>query len=265
MKDLLKVGGPIALSILVVWGLWGAFHAFLGGLKSPPIDKLGQWGDTFGALNALFSGLGFSAIIATLWLQQKQLMQGREEQSAQIRENHRQRFESSFFELLRLFRETRDNVRFKYSVEISQSDESKQRNIRGGQSAIRRAWDEAKWWIDSLQQPPSKEQVAFIYEQKVHSRYENSLGPYFRVLYTICYKIKNDNTLTDSEKITYARLLRSQLSGYEIALLGLNGLSRVSKNLSDYIIEFRLLKYVPEDERKVLLSLYYPVQAFSGR
>lgn len=255
----------MALSLFALWFLWGAFHAFLGGLQSPPMDRLGQWGDTFGALNALFSSFAFAAIISTLWLQQKQISQSQEEQARQLSEAHRQRFESSFFELLKLFRETRENVVFRYSKEITEADPKKLRTTRGGHSAIRRAWDEAKWWIDQLQQPPAKEQIAFIYEQKVHSRFENSLGPYFRVLYTICYKIKSDKILSEDEKIIYARLLRSQLSSYEIALLGLNGLSRVSKDLAMYIVDFRLLKYVPDDERKELLQIYYPPQAFAGR
>jgi len=40
---------------------------------SKGMEFAGQYGDSFGVLNALFSGLGFSAIIITLVHQQKQI------------------------------------------------------------------------------------------------------------------------------------------------------------------------------------------------
>ena len=56
-----------AVALLAVWTLWASQSlvvGFLGGTWDPP--KLGAWGDTFGALNALFSALAFLAILITL-------------------------------------------------------------------------------------------------------------------------------------------------------------------------------------------------------
>ena len=45
----------------------------------PEPNARGVWGDSFGGLNALFSGLAFSGIIATIIMQKKELELQREE------------------------------------------------------------------------------------------------------------------------------------------------------------------------------------------
>ncbi|NEU14083.1 hypothetical protein G3T14_18395, partial [Methylobacterium sp. BTF04] len=57
---------------------------------------------------------------------------------------------------------------------------------------------------------------------------------------------------------------RSQLSRYEIALVGLNGMSKVSNDFDDLIIEFRLLKY-STGTRRTILEQHYPEYVFKGR
>ena len=62
----------------------------------------GTFGDSFGVVNALFSGLAFAGVICAILLQKKEL----ELQRAEIREQketlQKQNFESSFFQLLGL-------------------------------------------------------------------------------------------------------------------------------------------------------------------
>lgn len=47
--------------------------------KNTDVASIGQFGDSFGVLNSLFSGLGFSGIIMTIYLQQKQFKSQDEE------------------------------------------------------------------------------------------------------------------------------------------------------------------------------------------
>ena len=74
-------------------------------------EEQGQFGDQFGAVNALFSGLAFAGLIFTIILQKKELALQREEltqtrdelkgQKEQLEEQNRtlkiQRFENTFF------------------------------------------------------------------------------------------------------------------------------------------------------------------------
>ena len=51
------------------------------------LERLGQSGDLFGAVNALFSGLAFAAVIATLWVQQREIKEGRKSANDQLQAN----------------------------------------------------------------------------------------------------------------------------------------------------------------------------------
>ena len=63
----------ISLGVLVVVILvYVGEHQYLRGLADQR-EELGQFGDAFGALNTLFSGLAFSALILTLWMQREEL------------------------------------------------------------------------------------------------------------------------------------------------------------------------------------------------
>ena len=63
-----------------VIGLWAlAWYAIVRFIPSNPnagrFSDRGQFGDMFGAVNALFAGLAFAGVICTLWLQRKELEQ----------------------------------------------------------------------------------------------------------------------------------------------------------------------------------------------
>lgn len=57
--------------------------------KTEIVSLRGQLGDSFGVLNSFFSGLGFAAIVVTLWIQQKQI----EVQQEQIKAQEKERLE----------------------------------------------------------------------------------------------------------------------------------------------------------------------------
>lgn len=80
----------------------------------------GVFGDKFGAINALFSALAFAGIIFTIILQKKELRLQREELAETrdefIKQNktlNRQRFENTFFQLLKLHGDIVDKLKIK--------------------------------------------------------------------------------------------------------------------------------------------------------
>ena len=62
----------------------------------------GQFGDKFGAINALFSGLAFAGIIFTVLLQTREINDTKEAFQEQLRTAESQRFDSIFFQLRKL-------------------------------------------------------------------------------------------------------------------------------------------------------------------
>ena len=76
-------------------GVWSVFPDLV-----PNVEKRGQWGDSFGFVTALFTGLAFAILIWTLHVQQEELALQREELRGQKEQLQKQNFESSFFQLL---------------------------------------------------------------------------------------------------------------------------------------------------------------------
>lgn len=251
----------IVASVWCVWAIFSVEIAYwaLGDIFIPA--QAGPWGDSFGPFSAFFSALGFAAVVVTLRMQQDQL------RSAQ-RDQHRQRFESSFFELLKLFREARQAVSFQHSGRYNEERKVSvlRRNlIRNGEEAFREAMQEIRtiYRLDGVR--GDRDELIRLYRMHFHSRYESKLGPYYRIFYTILDRISEDKILTPDEKVQYGNLLRSQLTSHEAAMAGLNGLAPFAKDFSRLLIEFRILKYVTSTTAKRMLRYHYPKEAFESR
>lgn len=115
--------GGVCLFILFIWLANASLLPTL-------VDEPGTFGDMFGGINALFSGLAFVGVIAAILLQSKELELQRKElaetrevlkdQKQQLELQNqtikKQQFENTFFELLRL----RSNI----AEKITLNDES---------------------------------------------------------------------------------------------------------------------------------------------
>ena len=93
-----------AYAIALLWLTWP--------VSELSIAKSGTFGDSFGALNALFTGFGFMGLLITIFLQREDLKLTREELSEtrqeikiQSKTFQQQQFEESFYRLLTLYKE----------------------------------------------------------------------------------------------------------------------------------------------------------------
>lgn len=111
------VGVGIGLAVFII-GLWLASWYYIDKhIQADPVGSniaavRGAFGDKFGAINALFSGLAFAGIIFTILLQRRDLSLQRQEleetRKEFIQQNEtlkKQRFENTFFQLLSLHTE----------------------------------------------------------------------------------------------------------------------------------------------------------------
>ncbi|MFK0339190.1 putative phage abortive infection protein [Agrobacterium deltaense] len=264
----MRRGLVITFGILaaVLWAAWAAspliFHLF--GLTWEP-DQVGPWGDAFGALNAMFSALAFVAVLYTLRQQQKQIDDAATDQ-------HVQRFERTFYELLRLLREARDAVEYRYSDQYEGGTRPFEKNYDEkvfGTEAFKRAQFEMAYWVSvwkqNIPKPISSDDIGSLYEERVHDRYESSFAPYYRLLYTTLLRIKNDAKLSTDDKHGYGNLLRSQLTSHEVAMCCYNGLAHVSGSFKELLTEFRMIKYLPEEFGREIFRGHYDAVAFLGR
>lgn len=239
-KRLGALSAALAFAFFLLWLFWSFYGVAIGNWflgSSDPI-KAGPWGDSFGAFNALISSLGFCAVVMTLWSQSKSLQQQqnaiemqKQQLDRQQRDLHLQRFESTFFDLLRLLRECRDQFKF---------------GDRNGVAAFASL-------SDRIMQAPlyTSSNLSNVYsvdyETNLHPLIEIEISPYFRVIYRILDRIRSDSILSDSEKIEFSKLLRGQLSSAELTAIGVNATLKLSNDLGKLLAEFHMLKYLPKN------------------
>ncbi|MCA9445271.1 MAG: hypothetical protein KC964_31070 [Candidatus Omnitrophica bacterium] len=77
-RELCKVGGIAFGLVSLAWIICLGIISLVGNWE----EGSGPFGDSFGTLNALFSGLAFAGIIVTLFLQRKELGYQRQELAA---------------------------------------------------------------------------------------------------------------------------------------------------------------------------------------
>lgn len=200
----------VGIGVLALWvGSWWWISQHF---QNP--DERGTFGDMFGAINALFSGLAFAGLIVTLLYQKEELTLQREElkatreemknQRMEFKEQNktlkRQRFENTFFNMLSLQQEI-------------------VANLSHAQYKGREVFDKA-YNSDILYYLRAEGHTAFSRRQ-ITTRFDH----YFRHLYRILKYIDNTDLINDAERYDYACIVRSQLSDYELAMLFYNCLT----------------------------------------
>ncbi|MFT6535442.1 MAG: hypothetical protein ACJAQU_000334 [Loktanella salsilacus] len=285
----IALGITFLLILLFWWGIDVAQFsvAFENSNSSPSI---GDWGDSFGGINALLSGLAFFGVAITIFLQRESLRRHENEMG------HAE-FERVFFQLLGLIREQRSEIIFyppvlksKVVVEpnpyVTSADiyagilgpgrnsnrdsEYEQAVKRGevsqGASAQKSAYRAiTRSVVAGVSSVPDARKLETAYMSIVHKRHGGEFGPYFRNIYSLIRRIDENRYLSDVERIEYSRLLRSQMTSYEAILLGLNGLSEHSKDLFMYIEKYKMLKYSQDGRIRRGLELIYARNAFNSR
>lgn len=98
------------LPILLMALLFAAFYKGYFPLKGANLAERGQFGDSFGVLNSLFTGLGFGGLIVTLLLQQKQIRQQERQILAQQRSDALRHYEEALHRLMAMYQTTLSEV-----------------------------------------------------------------------------------------------------------------------------------------------------------
>lgn len=97
---------PIAVMGFIFWLFYQGYFP----LKGKDIAERGQFGDSFGVLNSLFTGLGFGGLVVTLVLQQKQIRQQEDEIRLQRQSELIQHYEETLHRLLSMYAATLSEV-----------------------------------------------------------------------------------------------------------------------------------------------------------
>lgn len=232
-------------------------------------DHRGQFGDLFGVVNALFSGLAFAGIIITirqqhqdLCYQREALEQTRKEMRQQTNEFDKQnetlkiqRFENTLFKMLEVQQSIVNDLYSKDSHKDWVKEKTSQQAGNGskevlvqddyhGRNLFYYAFMVCKHNIRNVN--GFKMRVEGLYRVieetgKAHfdDYYTTSMfDHYFRHLYTILKFISNNDWLNADKQYQYATFVRATLSRYELVLLYYNGFfhPKMKKMLERYTL-----------------------------
>ena len=265
-RSTIVTAGLFALATWFIWAMVPIITSWISIRWDP--GTLGQWGDSFGALNAMFSALAFVAVLFTLKQQGEELRRQQRQILKAEQNQHRQRFEDNFFQLLAVIRENRQDVRFKFSKRYLAATPTATDTTKRGHFAFRAAYREMEYWVQqqgATEEDLSCEAFASLYAKKVHVRYESTLGAYFRLVYETLDRVDRDPHLSEDEKDEFGNLVRGQMTSFEAAVAGCNALNDFAKDFKRVVIRFRLLKYARTGEVYEQLTHHYPPETFQGR
>ncbi len=256
--------GLVALIVLVQ----AALQIMLG--KGLGMKEAAEWGTIAGTVAALFSGLAFAGVIIAILLQREELGLQRDE-LAQTREEiagqrvelamqnatlRAQRFDASFFSLLRFNREKADSMRATFGGPQSQPLVGAAAFEHAASDIIRRvvmvhAGDADH---DSLRMHAA---AAF---EAVCLRDRADFGHYLRNLYHLFHFIRESGLDNHGR---YARLARSQMSSAELIVLFFNGLHERGAGFNALIDEYALFKNARFPAEMNGLKALYSNRAFA--
>lgn len=231
-----KIIFSLVTGIFVVYA--GVILFSIWPIDSKTIAQAGVFGDSFGVLTSLFSGLAFAGIILTIWQQQEELTITRDEIKTQ-------QFENVLFKMLDIHNGILAEMDIRYLT--STQDHKKGDVVCTGRECFETFHKNlANAYVETVKKEPGRDDLSLInyaYEI-VWEHHKRDLGHYFRFLYNIFKFIKSTNI---EDKLIYSNIVRAQLSDYELSILFYNCLSlKGCEKFKPLIEEFHLLDNLPD-------------------
>lgn len=212
----------IILIGMVAVGLWAGSGAFIRGVY-PNLQESAQFGDMFGAINALFSGLALGGVVVAVFLQRRDLeltrqeMRGqteqfeaqRKEMAAQVEFMYqqsltmiRQRSQDGFFQLLRNMNDIVANLDF---------------NGNHGKAAFRKAMDLHGAFTDT-RRDKGHDRPSHLAIGDLFDLYGDGLNQYLGFLEVLLVYVESQD---EDDRPLYVETVKANMTVHEVRLLQL--------------------------------------------
>ena len=184
---------------LILWANWP--------IRDFSLSRSGVFGESFGVINSIFSGLAFAALILTIHLQRHELAESKET-------FRKERFEDSFYRLLGYYRQNLNDIKI---------IDHKTNTVHDGVGALiflikklHTTMQKYSSFLDS-EDPEDKKVYCFklfVETQRILNRQTRYLGTLECLLEQIENELPNPET-----RAPYWRILMSQLTIFEVKYL----------------------------------------------
>lgn len=210
----------------------------------PNLPERGTFGDSFGLVNSLFSGLALAGIIYTIFLQKKELKlqreelhETREEFKIQNETLRQQRFENTLFQLISIHHELIDKLSYrKYSGIEGGVLLEKREVIRESvdylqnclvfvlrDKMITNSYGEQVYtYISITNIDVAYQYMVSGYNKFYFDKFNQMLSHYYRNIYHIFKFIFTSKLIQNNQKKFYSSIVRAQLSSDELFLIFYN-------------------------------------------
>lgn len=220
--------------VLVIFGLYAfALLWSIWPIEELSVAKSGVFGDSFGALTALFSGLAFAGLIITIFYQREDLGLTKEELRLTREEIKAQHLETTFFHMLRLQQDIVAGIDLQRQIEGGQQETKGRDCFKVFVKRIQRNYQ------DELKANPNADErtLSGAAYELLWVKSQSDLGHYFRSLYNV-FRYVSEHEFTDKKQ--YGSIARAQLSDFELVVLLYNCANHRGKNFVRYAEEFEM-------------------------
>jgi hypothetical protein len=212
-------------SVASIWSLAGLFFIYVAFLGQKQQLLYQQMEIMYSQLEVKYTRLELEG--------QKQEMM---EQNSTLRQ---QRFENTFFQLLRNHQDIVNDIDIRRKLSSGESSVSQQ-----GRDCFKTFYEKFCGTINK-NSPPDKTNQAYM---RFYHGHQSDLGHYFRNLYHILKFINGAKEIIEDDKFKYTSLLRALLSSYELALLFHNCLGDYGNEFFKPLVEkYSFLKNLDEE------------------
>lgn len=263
-------------------------------------EECGQFGDLFGSVNALFSGLAFAGLVITIIQQRHDLQlqrqandQSKKELNQQNETMKKERFENTFFKMLEVQQSIvndlyaadshsewvkQDEPNGTFAKEILTKDEYRGRNLFYYVFVL----CNHKLANQIFPNKTSASGLSEVIKYRGKACFDDYMTTtmfdhYFRHLYTILKFIEENDWLGEAKQYQYATFVRATLSRYELVMLYYNGffhpkmkkmmeryclLNNIRKDLLPMSLEYRNFLESINKTRENLSDVHFSVGDF---
>lgn len=255
------------LSVALAWIIYWCFAK----------DIPGEFGDAFGALNTLFTGLAFAGLAISIRLQSIELKETRDQIKIQAEESikqtisfqkqtniiTKQSFEQTFFSMIDLLSKTRNSI----SLRVPSSGSSG-KHYEGIEVMAFIAESLDSGLNIYTNEEVSKKRFDELYQ---YCDYVKIMGHYFQSIYQIVKSIDRHDALNEKEKKFYISILRAFFSQDELKAIFYNGISPFGRNKFKPLLEkYNMLEHIffvnydVKEEIIDSLIIKYEIEAFGS-
>lgn len=211
------------------------YGTFVGGILGP--------GLTF---------ITFMALLITIVLQQAELADTRKELAASakaLEDQHvsldRQNFETTFFQMLTLHNTIVNSIDLEWRNRKPTTTDAALGNLTRhavGRDCFKQFFANYKEYYNEIQEQDERQRLQSAYDKFWKWR-QQDLAHYYRYLYNVLRFVYDYQGIDD--KLRYVKLLRAQLSDYELLMLFYTALNKNGRNYWIYIHEYEIFDNLP--------------------